>query len=171
MTPSITIRLESILHGFRDVIMPAINSQEVLAVEQAGLIMAQLSMLLRQLPHSDQYNRLCQDDAHETAVAIVREPDGGPRSRQAADALAKLSAKPSLNPHAGYLELAAGIASLTKAVAEDADPAWRTRVNAAVLAFSIRQNRRERIWFLDAGFDPNSAGLPELKTFVLDPQS
>lgn len=163
MTPSIAVRLESVLHGLRDAIIPAIDPNEALAVEQSGLILAQLSMLLRQLPYAERYHRLCRDDARAAAVAIVQEPAGGPRSRTAAAALAALLAGADADdPHAGYLALAGGIAALTTAVAEDAEPGWRERVNTAVLAFSIRQNRRERVWFKDAGFDPDPGELPEL---------
>ena len=42
MTPSIAVRLESVLHGLRDVVIPAINPGEALAVEQSGLILAQI---------------------------------------------------------------------------------------------------------------------------------
>ncbi len=163
MTPSIEVRLQSIVHGLRDVIFPAIDPDEALAVEQSGLILVQLTMLLKQLPFADRYNRLCRDDAHATAASIVEGAAGGPRSRAAAEALAALLADAEADdPHAGYLALAGGIAALTKAVAEDAEPGWRARVDAAVLPFAIRQNRRERVWFKDAGFDPDPAELPDL---------
>jgi hypothetical protein len=165
MTPSIEIRLESVIHGLRDVIFPAINPDEALAVEQSGLILAQLTMLLQQLPYAGRYHQLCRDDARTTAAAIVQDAAGGPRSKAAADALAVLlDSADTAEPHADYLALAGGISDLTNAVAEDAEPKWRTHVNAAVLAFSIRQNRRERVWFKDAGFDPNPAELPDIAT-------
>ncbi len=165
MTPSIEVRLESVLHGLRDVIFPAINPDEALAVEQSGLIIAQLSMLVQQLPYADRYYRLCRDDARSTAAAIVQDAAGGPRSRPVACELeAHLTKEGTGDPHADYLALAGAIAALTIAVAEDAEPAWHARVNAVVLAFSIRQNRRERVWFKDAGFDPDPAALPDLAT-------
>ena len=163
MTPSIEVRLASVLHGLRDVIVPAINPGEALAVEQSGLILAQLSMLLRQLPYADRYNRLCRNDAHATAAGIVQEPAGGPSSLAAARALAALlPGAGEDDPHAGYLALAGGIAALTAAVAEDAEPGWGGCVDAAVLAFSSRQNRRERVWFKESGFDPDPGALPDL---------
>jgi hypothetical protein len=163
MTPSIEVRLESVLHGLRDVIFPAINPNEALAVEQSGLILAQLMMLVKQLPYADRYHRLCQDDARTTAAALVQGAAGGPRSKAAIGILSALLAKAGGDdPHAHYLALAGGIAALTTAAAEDAEPDWRARVNADVLAFSVRQNLRERVWFKDAGFDPNPAELPDL---------
>lgn len=167
MTPSIEIRIISVLHGLRDVIFPAINPDEALAVEQSGLILAQLNMLLKQLPYADRYHRLCRDDARSTAAAVVENIAGGPNSKAAAEALiAHLAAAVGEDPHADYLALAGGIAALTIAVTHDAEPEWRAQVNAAVLAFSSRQNRRERVWFKDSGFDPNPGELPDLATLV-----
>ncbi len=162
MTPSIMVRLESVLHGLRDVVIPAISPGEALAIEQSGLILAQLSMLLRQMPFADRYHSLCRDDARTTAAAIVQNPNGGPRSQAAAAALATLLAGANADPHTDYLAIAEGIATMTTAAAQDADADWRARVNGAVLAFSCRQNRRERVWVKEAGFDPDPAELPEL---------
>lgn len=163
MTPSIAVRLESMLHGLRDAIIPAINADEALALEQADLILAQLAMLQRQLPYADRYHRLCRDDARATAAIIVANPVGGPGSTAAAEALAALLVDSDQDdPHACYLELAGGIAALTTAAAADAEPAWRARIDSAVLAFASRQNRRERVWFQAAGFDPDPAELVSL---------
>jgi hypothetical protein len=163
MTPSIEVRLESVLHGLRDVVIPAINPDEALAVEQSGLILAQLLMMLKQMPFADRYYRLCRDDARTTAAAIVQNPAGGARSKTATEALAALLDETEADdPHAQYLALAGEIATLTTAVTEDAEPGWRARVDTIVLEFSMRQNRRERVWFVDAGFDPDPAELPTL---------
>lgn len=170
MTPSIEVRLESVLHGLRDVIIPAINPDEALAVEQASMIVAQLGMLLRQVPYADRYHRLCRDDARATGAAIVQGASGGPRSRAAATALAALLPNGDCDPHADYLALAAGITSLTTAAAQDADAAWRAWIDSAVFAFACRQNRRERVWFVDAGFDPAPGELPDLATLCMNAQ-
>jgi len=164
MTPSILVRLESVLHGLRDVIVPAIKPEEALAVEQIALIVAQLDMLVRQLPHADRFHRLCRDDARATASEITRDPEGGPQSLAAAAALAAALRVANDDPHADYIAIAEGIATLTTAACADAAPAWRARLDSAVLAFVCRQNRRERVWVKDAGFDPNPAELPDLAT-------
>jgi hypothetical protein len=164
MIPSIEVRLQSMLHGFRDAVVPAINPGEALAVEQAALIMAQLSALLKQLPYADRYHRLCRDDAQATAAAIVQDAAGGPRSLAAASGLEALLAIDSGNPHADYLALADGIALLTTAAAHDGEAGWRQRIDAPLLAFVCRQNFRERVWCQDAGFDPDPGSLPDLAT-------
>lgn len=164
MTPSIEDRLTSVLHGLRDVIFPAIDPGEALAIEQSGLILAQLSMLVQQIPYADRYYRLCRDDARAAATAIVEAPAGGAQSRAAAAALAALLKGSDDNPHADYLAIAGGIAALTTAAFADGEAGWRGRVDAAVLAFASRQNRRERVWFKDSGLDPASGELPDLAT-------
>ena len=62
------------------------------------------------------------------------------------------------------------IEELLRACARDGDPAYRAALDAAVLAFSIRQSRRSRSWFRDAGFDHNPAELPELADMVAGEQ-
>jgi hypothetical protein len=77
--------------------------------------------------------------------------------------MAALLARPDLDdPHAAYLALAGGIAALATAAADDGEAAYRERIDGAVLGFACRQNRRERVWFKDAGFDPNESELPDL---------
>ena len=165
MTPSIDVRLESILHGLRDVVFPAINPNEALAIEQSGLILAQIAMLQRQLPYSERYHRLCLDDARATAALALQGVAGGPATRSAADGLIGLLATVDIaDPHAGYLELAGGIAALTTAAADDGEQGWRAQANGAILDFATRQNRRERVWFKDAGFDAAPDELPDLAT-------
>ncbi|OAN98978.1 hypothetical protein A8B75_19475 [Sphingomonadales bacterium EhC05] len=172
MTPSIEVRLTSVLHGLRDVVFPAINPDEALAIEQSGLILAQLTMLMEQLPYAERYHRLCSEDARSAADAIVQGASGGPSSVSAAEALtAMLTDSVGDDAHADYLVIAGGIAALTNAIAEDADAGWRVRVNSEVLAFSIRQNTRERVWFKDAGFDPNPSELPDLASLCAADQT
>ncbi|WP_374412829.1 hypothetical protein [Novosphingobium colocasiae] len=169
MTPSIEVRLTSVLHGLRDVVIPAIDPAEALAIEQSSLILAQLDMLVKQLPYAERYHWLCRDDARATAAAIVAGAAGGPQSRAAAAGLADMLANDGDDPHADYLVIAEGIAALTAAAAEDADAPWRARIDSAVLDFACRQNRRERVWFKDAGFDPDPAELPDLPTMCASP--
>ena len=138
MTPSIQVRLESVLHGLRDVIVPALKPEEALAGEQIGLIIAQLDMLVRQLPHADRFHRLCRDDARTTATEILREPAGGPRSLTAAKALAATLGAENDDPHADYLAIAEGIATITTAATADGEAAWRARLDRAVLDFACR---------------------------------
>ncbi len=70
------------------------------AREQAGMIVAQLAMLLRQLPYADRYNCLCRDDARATAAELIQAPAGGPRGVATAAALAVRLAGQDSDPHA-----------------------------------------------------------------------
>jgi hypothetical protein len=162
MTPSIEIRLTSVIHGLRDVVFPALDPQESLAQEQSGLILAQLEMLLKQLPYANSYHRLCLDDLKETAEAMLRKPAGGAETMEARSRLGQILSERTNNPHHDYQHIGAGIDVLVRAVARDGEAAYRARVDEAAFAFGKRQNWRERAWFRDAGFDPDPAGLPEI---------
>mgnify|MGYP001191757383 FL=1 len=155
MTPDVHIRLTSVLHGLRDVIVPAVDPGASLAQEQCGLVLAQLDMLLRQLPWIERYPALCRDDLRATALSIVDAPDGGVDTRDAAARLAALLAAPSLgDAQADYDRIGFGVEALVFAVSRDGAPAYRARVDAEILRFGRRQNTRERTWFAGTGFDP-----------------
>lgn len=166
MTPDLSIRIESVLHGLRDVIIPALRPDEALAHEQSGLILAQLNMVLAQLPYADRYHRQCRDDARETAAAVLGARQGGPVSLAAADTLAALAdAAPGNDPHADYQSVAEAIGALALALPVDGEAAWRAQAEPALLGFVCRQNYRERVWFKDAGFDPNPGELPTIADY------
>lgn len=172
MTPNAEIRLTSVIHGLRDVIFPAIDPDQSLANEQSGLILAQLGMLLKQLPWITRYHALCRDDLRETAAGIAREPAGGAATNAAAAELAaRLDDPPEADPLADYRRIGFAVEALTYAVANDGEPGYRSRVDASVLAYGKRQVRRERIWFRDAGFDPRPEELPEIAAMFADGSS
>ena len=163
MTPDVHIRLTAVLHGLRDVIVPAVDPGASLAQEQCGLVLAQLDMLLRQLPWIERYPALCRDDLHATAVSIVDAPDGGAETREAAARLAALVAAPALDDaQADYDRIGFGVEALVFAVARDGASGYRARVDAEVLRFGRRQNTRERTWFAGTGFDPRPEEISEL---------
>ena len=137
MTPDVHIRLTSVSHGLRDVIVPAVDKGASLAQEQCGLVLAQLDMLLRQLPWIERYPALCRDDLRATVPEIG-------------------------DAQADYDRIGFGVEALVFAVARDGAPAYRARVDAEILRFSRRQNTRERTWFAGNGFDPRPEEIGSL---------
>ncbi len=166
MTPSADIRLRSVLHGLRDVILPAIDPGNSLANEQAGLIVAQLSMLLEQLPWLDRYERLCRDDLRETALAVVDGLRGGETTIAAGAAVSAALRDPADDVHADYNRVGLAVEGLVQAVAGDAEPACRARVEQAVFGFGRRQVHRERVWFAASGFDTRPDELVDIATMI-----
>ena len=163
MTPNPIIRLQSVVQTLEHVIVPAVDRENSLAIEQCGLVLAQLQMLIAHMPYIGEYHALCLADIVETSEAIG-SPAGGGRTFAAADALGEAVDNSSECADASHAfhNVGRAIDALLRAVALDGDAGFRRDVEQKVLAFSQRQSRRSRAWFRDAGFDPDPDGLPTL---------
>lgn len=163
MTPNPIIRLQSLVHTLEQVIVPAVDRNNSLAMEQCGLVLAQLRMLIGHMPFISEYHSLCLSDIVATAQGFPAVA-GGPATQDAAAALAgALSDAPRIaDASNAFHHVGRAVEGLLRAVAGDGDPGFRHSVERAVLAFSERQTRRSRSWFRDSGFDPNPDELPEI---------
>jgi hypothetical protein len=164
LTPNPNIRLQSLVHTLEQVIFPAVDQANLLAVEQCGLVLAQLRMLIRHMPYIGDYHTMCLDDLRQT-VAALPEAQGGPGTSAAAASLhgALDAAASHANPAAAYQALGKALEALIGAAAADGDAGYRAALERAAFGFARRQSFRERIWFKDAGFDPSPEDLPELE--------
>lgn len=167
MTPNPIIRLQSLVQTLEHVIVPAVDPGNSLAIEQCGLVLAQLRMLVRHTPFIGEYHALCLGDLM-TTVDSIPPAAGGSRTIDAAEALARARAEADdlTDASAGFHLVGRALETLMRAAAHDGDPAYRSSVDSSVLAFSKRQSRRARTWFKDAGFDSNPEELPELADMV-----
>jgi len=167
MTPSPEIRVLSLLRTLEDLVIPAVDPGNALAQEQCQLILAQLRMLMTQLPYIGDYHALCRDDVQATTT-VLRPVTGGSQTQAAGQALdeALNAAESATDARAAYQRLGFAFEALIRAVAIDGTPAYRARVEAEALAFSRRQARRERTWFKATGFDPHPDTLPSLEQMV-----
>lgn len=161
MTPDPVIRLQSVIHTLEHVIVPAVDPTNLLAVEQCGVTLAQLQMLLAHLPLIRSYHMSCADDLAGAARSLPA-PSGGARTCAAAKALADIvdPAARGEDDHAHFHEAGRAVDALLRAVADDGDPEYRATVERTVFLFSQRQSLRSRAWFRDSGFDPDPASLP-----------
>ena len=167
MTPDPTIRIQSVMQTLEHLIFPAVDPTNSLAIEQCGLVLAQLRMLIRHIPHIGQYHALCRDDLIAT-VAGLPPASGGTAAQAAAQRLQEAcgQAHSMGDASAAYHQIGFTLERLMRVAVEDGAPQYRRAIDAAVLAFSQRQSRRERSWFQDAGFDPYPPTLPDLAEMV-----
>lgn len=165
MTPNPSIRLISVMQTLDKVVFPAVDSSNSLAVEQCGVIAAQLKMLLQHLPVIDLYHSLCRE-ALVQSVRGLPQAKGGSATMQAASALASClaDAAEDKDPAAAYHRLGFALEDLIRAAADDGESDYRYRLNDIVLEFAKGQTLRERVWCKDAGFDPRPEELPTLET-------
>jgi hypothetical protein len=167
MTPDPVVRLQSVIHTLEHVIVPAVDATNLLAVEQCGVTLAQLQMLLAHLPLIEDYHRSCADDIAETVLALP-EAAGGARTLAAAS---RLSGVAGADTRSGgdrlfYHDVGRAVDALLRAVAADGDAGYRAEVEKNIFAFSRRQSLRSRAWFRDSGFDPDPASLPPVSELI-----
>ncbi|WP_374410500.1 hypothetical protein [Novosphingobium colocasiae] len=167
MTPDPAIRLQSVIHTLERVIIPAVDTGNLLAVEQCGVTVAQLRMLLEHLPLLTAYHGACVADLVATAQDLP-EPDGGPQTLAAAARLGQVLTDRAAtdDDRLFYHRVGKALEDLLRAVAGDGAPAYRRAIDRAVLTFSRRQSLRSRSWFVGAGFDPKPAELPPVTELI-----
>lgn len=163
MTPDPVIRLQSVIHTLEHVIVPAVDPTNLLAMEQCGVTLAQLRMLLSHLPLIRSYHKSCADDL-ATIARCLPAASGGEQTRAAATQLADRVDQVSRgdDDHAFFHEAGRALDALLRAVAADGDAEYRSHVERAAFEFSCRQSLRSRAWFRDSGFDPDPASLPPI---------
>ena len=154
MTPGIDIRIQSIINGLNDVIFPAVDPKESLAAEQKGMIIAQLELILKQLPFMDRYHSLCRDDMRQCAERMLTGAAGNAATMAACEALREMLAAPADNPRDDYNRVGKAVDTLIASVGQDGDANYRAQVDAIMLGLADRQLWRDRVWSADLGFDP-----------------
>jgi hypothetical protein len=162
MTPSIDIRLKSMMKSIEQIILPAIDAQNSLAQEQAGLLLGQLKLLQLQWRYNTEYLSICLRDVQAFARELILVAKGGDRTQQASQQLVaglESSSVPSDKLDALIDQIAVGIDALLLAISEDGEDSARSGVGTVVLRHAQQQARRDRTWFASTGFDPDVASL------------
>lgn len=150
MTPSIDLRISTIVRAMEDVVTPAIEEGNSLAREQAALIIGHLRLLSMQWSRAEGYARTCLDDLVDTVAPL--KPLGGALTLAAGDQLA--ASLGSLGgAEARYKMVMAATDALVRAAESDGDPGFRSDLTVRLLDFSLRQSLRDRSWFAGTGFD------------------
>lgn len=162
MTPSFSYRIDSMIQAMTDIVLPAIDGEKSLAIEQAQLVMAHLGLMKTQLPLASKFDELelqaCQSLANELLELSSQHPE-------VADAHQQLHL--ATNSPAGGIELQheirainGALENLVRAIRADSTRELIDATSTAVLNHTRQQSLRNRIWFASNGFDANAANLP-----------
>lgn len=163
MTPSIDIRIATIVRAMEDVVAPAIDPGNSLAREQAALVVGQVRLIAAQWSRSEDYARVCLADL--AGVMADLAPAGGPLTRAAQGGVATaLAAEGRAEAH--YKQLMVAADALVRAADADGEPAFRADLRTRLLDFSARQSMRDRSWFAGSGFDLNPDQLQPIDDLV-----
>ena len=166
------IQLQAVIKALSDVVLPAIDPDNKLAIEQGKLSIGLLALLSQQLPLQFQFD--C--DELQRLVATARElglqAHGGPGTQSAVVALneatlaagrvldAARSSPADVEAQVRALRVATG--TLITEVHRDGDPACRPTIQRTVLAMSKDQLLRDRSMMLMQGWEPDPKAVPPL---------
>ncbi|WZU35720.1 hypothetical protein Rruber_05233 (plasmid) [Rhodococcus ruber] len=172
-TPSMEVRLATIVRALEQVIIPALPPDEVLAREQAALSIVHLTTIAEQCRYLAEYEQGCFADMSTLADELVDAAEGGPATTATTRELLQIlgAVRASTSPstaHDRRNTLAKGIDSLVRASVRDGSARFRAAQRRLILAHGKRQAIRDRAWFRGHGTDPDADTLPAIPELIAD---
>lgn len=167
------IQLTALIRAMKDVVIPAIDPANRLAVEQGQLVLGMLALMQKQLPMQfrfdrDELSRLLRA-AESLAEACAAEPALSETVRALADVqrpARQRFAAATVDPAELYgdvMALREAIGALVTHAGEAATPALMSRIQRQVLDLSREQVLRDRALMAPQGWEP---GLPAVETLL-----
>lgn len=182
MTPDVGTRLATISMALRQVVIPALPPNEVLAIEQATLCVGHLGVLSEQYNYLADYETLCLveiaglgqalADAVNSAGGSEDKTISGDETRAAADELRQVLADagslaaPAHTRRESRNRIAGAIDELLMASLADGSPEFVATSDRLVVAHGKQQTLRDRAWFQHTGMDPDRAALPSIPDLI-----
>ena len=157
------LQLQTMIKAMTDVVMPAIDPENDLAIEQAQLILGMMHLMVVRLPRQFEFDVNELERAVDLSLVILKEGKGGPNTQTALASLqqseaqgrAILSAAKASpeNIEQAILDLRSRTSALIDALSSDGESACQTTISRAVLESSQEQIALERAWFAPQGWD------------------
>lgn len=164
MTPSIDLRIASMIRAMQDVIAPAVDPANSLAREQSMLMIGQLQMIAGQWRLALRYASACLADLRGMADGLKVE--GGSATQDAWTELRGALDGAEADSEIQYQNAARALEKLVRASDVDASEAFRAQLRTDALRFSQRQAERDRAWFAGSGFDMEADRLPSISSIL-----
>ena len=177
MVPDFALRIHAMIRSLREVVLPALPNDEMLAIDQANILVGYLGIMAEQHDRVFEYLLVELAEYAELLRAMVEDAHG---AQSIEDAVAK--ARAALGMAAPILqmsiprqgELSALVRSLKESVDEllhaarqDGTPAYRQLSAQRVMQQAERQILRERAWFRASGFELETSQLPSIDDVLL----
>lgn len=170
------IQITSVIKAVKDVLIPAIDPNNKLALEQAQLVIGLLSLLASQLPIQFRFDRDELARLLTTAESLGKVQTGNPVVTNAMDELAasrtaaaSVFERCQLDPAelvASVRELREMVGTVISAVAGTDDIAAQLRVEKIILDMSKEQLLRDRSLVKPQGWEPDPAALPGIEQLL-----
>ena len=169
------VQLTTMIKAMREVIIPALDANNQLAMEQARLVEGMLDLMARQLPLQYQFDRdelrRLIDTAADLAALSNEDATGLAMARQSAAATYEQS---KVDPAALYLavrNMREAICAVIDHVNGDAtitDAAILAETDAIILKMSREQLLRDRALLVSQNWELRPADLPPVENLVSD---
>jgi hypothetical protein len=177
MVPDFALRIHAMIRSLREVVLPALPADAMLAIDQANILVGYLGIMAEQHDRVFEYLLAELAEYAELLSAMVEDAHGA-QSIEGAIAKARTAlgmAAPILQmsiPRQG--ELSALVRSLKetadellRAAWQDGAPAYRQASAQRVMQQAERQILRERAWFRASGFELDVRQLPSIDDVLL----
>jgi hypothetical protein len=161
MNPTIELRLRTMIRALNETIIPAVDPNDSLAQEQAGLLLGHLHVLLQ---HEGQ-EKAVSDVEHaalkELADTLIHASSGGSATAAATEHVRQLLDEDTdtLSHAIEALIIDAGI---------DGSDGFKATCDSLVIEHGREATRRSRIWFKSMGFDHEPDAIPEIGSLLSD---
>ena len=172
MVPTFDQYITASIRALSEVVLPAIDKSDSMALEQAQLVIGMLTLM------ADQWDKALQLEMTELrahlrlADVLATAADGGSATREArarcratsagVAGLAAVDIPAHGTVHAANVALRASLTDLLAAGRRDGTPAFSSQATAAVLAHAAEQNLLARSWFAKSRLDADWSGLPPI---------
>ena len=170
------IQITSVIKAMTDVIIPAIDPVNKLAIEQSQLIIGLLSLLKSQLPvqfrfDRDELGRLC---THAATLSRISSSDSGTQKalqQLAADSAAASSLLDQFGRDPAELiaqvrKLREGMSGVVDAAAQGTDGAAQLQAEKVILAMSKEQLLRDRSLVKMQGWEMDPDSIPAIEELL-----
>jgi hypothetical protein len=172
VVPDFALRIQSMIRSLREVILPALPNEQMLAIDQANILVGYLRIMAEQHDRVFEYLLVELSEYAELVSALTKDAQGGESidgavvTAQSALAKAAPVLRTSIPRQA---ELAALVKSLKLSVDElqhaarrNGTAAMRQASTKHVMEQAERQIMRERVWFRASGFELDAGELPPI---------
>ena len=163
------IQIQSMIKAMMEVVLPAVDPTNELAVQQAQLVVGHLSIFAQRLPLQYRYDRDALDRLVKLASELKAIGAGDAALLEAAgsgtDVLDRAKADSGELVQAARALTEAMDTSIRKVFSEG-DEATQTKVEKITLAMGKEQLLRDRSWLLMQGWEPDPASVPAIETLL-----
>lgn len=173
--------IPAMLKAMTETVLPAVDPENQLAVEQARLVIGMLNLMAVRLPLLARYDRAELESQVALAARLAAVSRGGPATRAALESMAAAErAATAVLAAAGtdpgdlerrLLEIRGSIGAVVRALHEDGEAASRGAVDRAVVEAARIDVERARAWLLPQGWESAPADLPPLEELIAAPES